>query len=225
MGPEKKSRAPRKRKPRPAGRPDQQASVGSSAIIDAALELLRTVSPEKLTVVEVAARAHVDPALVRYYFGDKKGMLHSLAKFLLDEVQERGRDLVDQRGPLRDMIRGRLEMLIEALEQRPHFMQLALKEIYAAGDTDDLQAASDLKTVAERGLQLTQDILKADGQSKSVRQVDARYLHVAILGICTFFMEAKPLLRALFGPQVADAELTRGYVAFATELLARGLSE
>lgn len=213
---------PSRRKRRTAGRPDQRNSVGGDRIVEAALELLKTTSPDKLTVVEVAAHARVDPALVRYYFGDKKGVLHAAAKRLLDQVQDRGQVLLAGEGTFEQRVRQRLEALIGALEDHPRFMQLVIQEVYAVDADSAPDAVKDLQTVADRGLALTRALLGAPGDTK-LQDVDARYLHIAILGLCTFFMEAKPLLRVLFESDYEEDGTTSAYIGFVTGLLTRGL--
>lgn len=216
--------APRRRRKEPrrtAGRPASSSGVGKERIVEATLALLREKAPEALTVVEIAAAAKVDPALVRYYFGTKKGILRAAAVSLLDDVQGRSRTMLDEPGPLRHRIRMRLRMLIEALQRHPQFMNLVLKEIYS--DEESQQEVGDLATVARRGLALTQFVLNPAKCDKPVRDLDPRYLHVAILGMCTFFMDAQPMLAVLFKePQGSDA-LVEGYIEFATELLAQGI--
>ncbi|MBU7573552.1 MAG: hypothetical protein KAF64_09375, partial [Hydrogenophaga sp.] len=58
---------------------------------------------------------------------------------------------------------------------------------------------------------------------KPARELDARYLHVAILGMCTFFMDAQPMLAVLFKERPGSDALVQGYIEFATELLAQGI--
>ena len=103
-------------------------------------------------MVEVAAHARVDPALVRYYFGDKKGVLHAAAKRLLDQVQDRGQVLLAGEGTFEQRVRQRLEALIGALEDHPRFMQLVIQEVYAVDADSAPDAVKDLQTVADRGL-------------------------------------------------------------------------
>ena len=211
----------RKEARRTAGRPVSSSGVGSDKIIEATLSLLRSRTPEELTVVEIASAANVDPALVRYYFGTKKGILRAVAISLLDDIQERSRLMLAEQGPLRDRIRTRLRLLIESLQRNPRFLQLVLKEIYS--DEEGGQAVGDLSNVANRGLALTQFVLNPVAGDKPTREVDARYLHVAILGLCTFFMDAQPMLAALFKNDAGDGDMIQGYIEFATELLAQGI--
>ncbi|WP_382327108.1 TetR/AcrR family transcriptional regulator [Hydrogenophaga sp. UC242_50] len=93
--------------------------------------------------------AKVDPALIRYYFGTKKGLLRAAAVGLLDDIQERSRLVLDEPGPLRHRIRTRLQMLIDSLQRNPQFMNLVLKEIYS--DEEAQMEVGDLNTVAKTG--------------------------------------------------------------------------
>ncbi len=216
--------APRRRRKEPrrtAGRPASSSGVGKERIVEAALELMRHKAPEALTVVEVASAAKVDPALIRYYFGSKKGLLRAAAVGLLDDIQERSRLVLDEPGPLRHRIRTRLQMLIDSLQRNPQFMNLVLKEIYS--DEASQMEVGDLNTVAKRGLALTQFVLNPIPGDKPARELDARYLHVAILGMCTFFMDAQPMLAVLFKDRPGSDALVQGYIEFATELLAKGI--
>lgn len=213
----------RKETRRTAGRPESSSGVGKDRIIEAALSLLREKAPEALTVVEIASAANVDPALIRYYFGTKKGILRAAAVSLLDEIQGRSRTMLDEPGLLRHRIRTRLQMLIDALQRNPQFLNLVLKEIYS--DEEAQQEVGDLNTVAKRGLALTQFVLNPAAGDKPVRKLDARYLHVAILGMCTFFMDAQPMLAVLFKDQPGSDGMVKGYIEFATELLAQGIEQ
>ncbi len=61
--------------PKRRGRPP---SGGREAILDAALELLRSDGVAKLTSREVATRAGVSDASVYYHFGDRTGLLKAV---------------------------------------------------------------------------------------------------------------------------------------------------
>ncbi|HSV84836.1 MAG TPA: TetR/AcrR family transcriptional regulator [Ramlibacter sp.] len=200
---------------RAAGRPGSGAAVGKERIVQAALALLREQPPEKLTVVEIASAADVDPALLRYYFGGKKGVLRAAAQTLLADVQERSAEVFGKGGSLRDRIRKRLELLIALHEEHPRFLDLVFNEVYAANEEAD--APADVAEIVDRALVLTHTML---GDSPS--GADERYLHVAILGVTTFFVRARPLLDQLF-PAASHESVKLGYIDFLTDLIAKGL--
>lgn len=173
--------------------------------------------------MQIAGAAQVDPALVRYYFGDKGGVLHTAAKTLLDQVQERSGAVLSETGTLKKLIRSRLELLMDALSRHPRLLELVLKEVYGQAGRS-AKDREDLERVAQRGLVLTQSLLDNAREKSSLRtNVDARFLHIAILGVCTFYVESLPLVRVLFGEGADQGDVRMKYLDFATELLAKGL--
>ena len=132
--------------------------------------------------------------------------------------------MLDEEGTLEVRLRKRLRMLIEALKDNPPFLQLVLNEIYAA----DKQAhsAATLRDVAFKGMELSESLLKPRvGSDAKVQDIDPRFLHVAILGLCTFFMDAQPMLRVLFDDVDGTQDLTERYIDFAANLILKGISK
>ena len=132
--------------------------------------------------------------------------------------------MLDEEGTLEVRLRKRLRMLIEALKDNPPFLQLVLNEIYAA----DKQAhsAATLRDVAFKGMELSESLLKPRaGSDAKVQDIDPRFLHVAILGLCTFFMDAQPMLRVLFDDVDGTQDLTERYIDFAANMILKGISK
>lgn len=213
----------RKPKKRAVGHPTGKTMVGKTAIIEAAVELMRTKPPGELSILEVAATAGVDRALVRYYFGDKAGLVREAAAHIMDGLQERSRVMLDEKGALKQRIRRRLGLLVEALEEHPRFLQLVLNELYV--DDGSEERAQTLEAIAGRGLKLSEALLTTAKGEPLVRDIDPRFFHVAILGICTFFMDAQPMLAVLFKDEPDRTQLRERYLDFATDLLMQGIAK
>jgi AcrR family transcriptional regulator len=207
---------------RSAGRPSQSTSVGSIAIIDATLKILRESPPEKVTVVDVAAAAKVDPALVRYYFKSKQGLLRAAAAHILEDVQARSRPIVSESATLEERLRRRLTLLMTVLRENPHLLRLVLSEVYNGNESPRDDAV--LRGIALDGVALSRALLAYDTSQPMVGDVDPRFLHIAMLGICTFFIEARPLLAVLFEDGTSPDQLAEQYVDFAARLILGGIS-
>ena len=73
----------KKQERRGKGRPTASASgVGREALVSAARSLLQELPPAQVTSTAVAKRANADPALVRYYFGNRENLLFEVANRL-----------------------------------------------------------------------------------------------------------------------------------------------
>ena len=63
-------------KKRGQGRPvSGENDVGRERLLAATEKLLRTMPPARVTIARIAQEAGVDPALVRYYFGNRAALL------------------------------------------------------------------------------------------------------------------------------------------------------
>jgi len=209
------------RRRRGKGRPGEQGTVGRDALVDAAIELLRAHPASSLTIVDIAKHAQVDPNLVRYYFGDLGGLLTaSVAKMMADR-QEAVRLLMSQRGSAEERLRQRVSVSLRLQQQDPSFHRLVVDRLFA---TQSEEARDILERTAARGLGLTVNFLHAGESSGELRQVDPRFLNIALVGMFEFFVSAQPLVEALFGRPVDD-ELTEAFGEFVVDLMLNGLRQ
>jgi AcrR family transcriptional regulator len=212
------------KKKREAGRPRETQGVGREGLVAATLALLRHTPPEALTLLQIATSVGVDPALVRYYFGNKDGLLRAATLSLMNQVQAASELQADEPS-VAAMLGQRVRLIIDTGRQNPHFLKLVMREIYAAGERGDARDATwdVLDLTARRGAALSSALLEARPAAAQGVSIDARFLHVALLGACTFFATAQPLFKVLFDGEQDDDELARRYSEFLTELLLRGL--
>lgn len=213
--------APSERKRgRGQGRPDTEEGVGRAALIEKTIEALRETPPEALTLAGVAAKAGVHPALVRYYFGGKDGLLKAVINTLVDREQQGMRRTMDSNAPLDQKLVSRLRGMIDLVETNPHFHRLVLDKLYAQGDGKGGDGA--LAKVGANGLMLTVAMLHDQPQAR-VKPVDPRFLHVAMIGMSEFFVAATPLLKEFFGEDADMAELKERYIGFLRDMILSGV--
>src|SRR5699024_10984818 len=67
------------------GRPSDEG-VGKDALLETAKRLIREMPPARVTISLIAREAGVDPALVRYYFGDRSKLLMAVAESMLEDT-------------------------------------------------------------------------------------------------------------------------------------------
>ncbi|WP_296254258.1 MULTISPECIES: TetR/AcrR family transcriptional regulator [unclassified Pseudomonas] len=211
-------------KKREAGRPRETQGVGREGLIAATLTLLQYTPPETVTLLQIATSVGVDPALVRYYFGNKDGLLRAATLSLMDRVQQASEQHVDEPS-LAAMLGSRVRLIIDTGRQNPHFLTLVMREIYAAGERGERDEPTwdILNLTARRGAALSEVMLQARPAQAQAIGMDARFLHVALLGACTFFATAQPLFKALFDQEHDEDALAARYSDFLTDLLLRGM--
>src|SRR5512139_3953215 len=60
-------------------------TVGRDAVLATAKRLIKEYPPARVTISLIAREAGVDPALVRYYFGDRANLLLAVAESMLGD--------------------------------------------------------------------------------------------------------------------------------------------
>jgi TetR/AcrR family transcriptional regulator len=206
------------------GRPAQDgSSVGKELVIAAARELLRRQAPLRISRVDVAKQAGIDPGLIRYYFGSASGLLTEVILTIASELDaRRGNPSFD--APVAEKVRQRLRALIATLDENPFLHQLLLQRVVHGEESRDHEIAAVRNELTFNAVKSLQSLID-EGVAKGVfRPIDARQLYIAVIGMCEFAVNAFPLF-GLLGVSSADrADALSGYVDFLTDLLVSGLS-
>jgi AcrR family transcriptional regulator len=205
-----------KRKVRRAqGRPDVNKAVGRDALLLAARQALKTKSPGEITLHEVASIAGVDPALIRYYFGQLSDLMAAVAVEISRHLRERMATVKDARGDVRERLKLRVGAFLEVFRENPHYHRLVVDYMYAR---DDANAKSALKLLLQSVDDLD-ELIKEAAKAGEMKPLDARMLHVATAALCEFLFSAKPVFSAIFGPKVETEAFLEHYSDFITDLI------
>ena len=218
----KKPARPAPRKRRAIGRPSAETEgVGREGLIEMTCELLRILPPAQVTRAEVARYANVDPSLIRYYFKDRSALLVAaterltdrFAKILLDVAKNSGDDPESK-------LRARVTALMDLIISYPFFHRLFVEELIATGSPEGEKLFRDIALKGVRGY----EGIISEGTAKGVlRDVDAGYLFLAIIGMTEFFLGGLPVLKVARGAKLDQKQATEDYREFVIELLLNGL--
>jgi superfamily II RNA helicase len=106
------------------------------------------------------------------------------------------------------------------LAENPHLNQLILEQIVYARKNATRYLRRSLAVRFFAGL----ESLLADGvRSGEFRDVDPRFVHVALMGACEFFVSARGMLEELFDKRELTPELFDNYADFVSDLLVNGI--
>ncbi|WP_404478053.1 TetR/AcrR family transcriptional regulator [Novosphingobium sp. BL-52-GroH] len=206
------------RKKRGQGRPvDGESSVGRDALLDAATRLLRDLPPGKVTISSIAREAGTDPALVRYYFGDRTSLLQAVVARIATGLPREFPESPDRLATLTDHIHGTFRFTRSA----KHMQRLMIDEL---ADPKHPQARAQTRAMNQGAVDFYAELMKRDG-GESIAPADPLFLHLAVVGIADFFASAQPLVEML-APEGADIDqLARDYEAFVVDMLMNGLKK
>lgn len=205
------------------GRPSSgEETIGRQKLVDAARQLLVTVTPAKLTSAQVAKAAGADRGLIRYYFGSMPNLLaevanqlsHGLVTTLAEASKGRDGAVVRLRRRIQEFVR--YELANPALN--PLYAEQILSGKAPA-------ARQTLVSVAAEGHASLLRIIEDGRRSGELRDdFDARLLDIAIIGLCEFIVVGRPILDAWINKGEKPADLIAKYGDFVAELVIRGIA-
>jgi AcrR family transcriptional regulator len=198
------------------GRPTASDSgVGREALVGAARELLQELPPAQVTSTAIARRANADPALVRYYFGNRENLLFEVAKQIGEEANRPPPDDGDPIELLADMIHNTFRFTRSA----KHMQRLMIEELDSASSPEVREKMRDWNRQPIANYARIQELDRAG----KLRPFDPLFMYLAVVGISDFFASGAPLIE-LVAPEGTDiAELGREYENFVVELISDGL--
>jgi AcrR family transcriptional regulator len=198
------------------GRPTASASgVGSEALVSAARALLQELPPAQVTSTAIARRANADPALVRYYFGNRENLLFEVAKQIGAEANRPPPDEGDPIELLADMI----HLTFRFTRSAKHMQRLMIEELDSASSAEVREKMREWNRQPLSNYAKLQE-LDSDGK---LRPFDPLFMHLAVVGISDFFASGAPLIELLVPPGTDMEDLGRQYEGFVTRLLTEGV--
>lgn len=201
--------------PRGKGRPTASAAgVGRDALIDAARALLQELPPAQVTSTAIARRANADPALVRYYFGNRENLLFEVAK-QIGEQSNRPLPPGDPLALLEDMIRGTFRFTRSA----KHMQRLMIEELDSASSPE---VREKMREWNRNPVANYARILEFDEKGE-LREFDPFFMYLAVVGISDFFVSGAPLIELLLPAGTSKDELAKRYEDFVVRLVTDGV--
>lgn len=217
-----RSRAPaRKRSPgRPAGKRPQADAAGLRAqLLDAAIACFVRKGIAATTLREIAREAHVTPALLNYYFGDKAQLQAALVEERLMPALAMLREPLQQAG---DDVAANIAGFVGGVGRiaiaHPWLPPLWVREVLCEGG-----ALRDV--LFERvGPAIPQLLAKrfaaAQARGEINEDLDPRLLMVSLVGLTLFPVAGAPIWRRLFAADDLDFDTLRRHTL---ALLDRGI--
>jgi TetR/AcrR family transcriptional regulator len=206
--------------PRRKGRPaSADASVGRERLLALAIDFLQTHPVSQLTMARVAQAGGVDPALVRYYFGSLDGLLIELISKLLAGRTASGLRYLSDTGPVEHRFKRRVRAILQENAKHPFFHDLLVERIFRS---DDAAAKAVLQDLAQRGLHMATKLIEDGKNSGELRAADPAFLHMLVVGACTFFVSGGALVEALRQRPTSERTLD-AFADFLVDVLMNGL--
>jgi len=213
----KKSGGQQKRK-RKRGRPQaSEEGVGREGIIAAARALIETLHPHRVTIVKIAAKAGVDPALVRYYFSSREELFIAVAENLVTSWVAAHPPLA--RAAPAEKLATVVSQMVDFARSVRSMQRLMIDECAEAKSPQVRQRVLELNSLAVQSYAQLFD----QKQAEPLEPVDPLFAYIAIIGMSEFFAAAQSMIVPLLPQKVSTDELAERYKRFLVKMVLDGL--
>jgi AcrR family transcriptional regulator len=211
----------RKKPPSLTGTARPARENSREALLDAASSLMRELDTIEIGIVDIAQRAGVNHAMIRYFFGSKEGLLFAL----LDRDVERRRRQLDRLFSLdvtpTERMRIHLTGIVDTYYQIPYLNRLIQVMVREAD-------ATRVRHIAEELLQPIANaqarIIEAGVEAGEFRAIDPKLFYFNTIGAADGLYSNRFTLSAVFGGlPSADPTLHARYREQTVDTLMRGL--
>lgn len=200
------------------GRPTAtQSGVGRDALVASARQLLQELPPAQVTSTAVARHSNADPALVRYYFGNRENLLFEVAK----QIGEEANRPVPEGGDPVELLGAMIHKTFLFTRSAKHMQRLMIEELDSASSPEVREKMREWNRHALANYERIQELNK----SRQLRKFDPLFMYLAVVGISDFFVTGAPLIELLVPENTDMDELARQYEEFVVGLLTDGLKQ
>lgn len=189
-------------------------------LLDTASEIMREGDIVDVSLSELSGRSGLNSALVKYYFGNKAGLLKALLErdmaFILRAVDT----LLAKDMEPEAKLRLHMDAVVNTFFRTPYIHRLLMRLI-REGDTAEAQRLADsyLKPLMDAYVRLI-----SDGVEKGVfRDVDPQLFYFTVIGAADRFFSARLVLKHCSDTDVLDESLRDRYRAHLNDFVVAGI--
>ena len=204
--------------------PAEAAGTGArgarGALLDAASAVLREGDTIDFSLADLAARANLNSALVKYYFGNKAGLLTALVERDMAEIMGALDALIAKPISPEEKLRRHVGAAIDTYYRHPYLNRLLMRLIREADPTEAKRIAAAWLDPLVRFY----DMLVAEGvRAGSFRPMSPQMLYFSVTGMADRFFAARLVLDHCYDGTELTELLRDGYRAHCVELVLGGV--
>lgn len=189
-------------------------------LLEAACQIMRDGDVVDLSLSELSLRSGLNSALVKYYFGNKNGLLLGLLERDMTNVVKGLQALVAKDMEPQDKLRLHIGAVIDTYYAFPYLNRLLMRMVRDS-------APGEAKRIADLYLRPISDAysaLIADGvKAGKFRDVNAQLFYFTVTGAADRFFNARQVLKHCYDTDDVSEDMRDEYREHTVELIMRGL--
>ena len=190
-------------------------------LLKAASRLMNVRDTIEISLSEIAAEANVNAALVKYHFGNKRGLMVALAEMGVSSSMRQLNALVEADLDPVEKLRLHLAGVLR-VSFRYRYMNRLIRALLRDSTPDQARDISDrlIRPAAE-----AQRRILAQGEASGVfRKVDPMLFYLTVMGACDVFFLSESTLRLVFDGVQIDDKLLQKLTDHTSAIILRGIA-
>jgi TetR/AcrR family transcriptional regulator len=196
------------------------ANTARDQLLAAASQIMRDGDTINLSLSELSLRAGLNSALVKYYFGNKSGLMQALLDRDMSNIIASLEALVAKDMPPEEKLRRHISAVIDTYYAFPYLNRLLMQMVRDSAPAEATRIADlYLKPIAS-----IYDTLITEGvKAGKFRDVDPQLFYFTVTGAADRFFSARLVLRHCYDQEDISEEMRDRYREHSIDLIMRGL--
>jgi AcrR family transcriptional regulator len=189
-------------------------------LLDTASRLMSDRHSIDVSLSEIAGHSGLNSALVKYYFGNKNGLLLALVEREAAAALQGFKELLRQDLSPTEKLRRHIAGIINNFFRTPYLNRL----LHSLLDDRHSRSARQVnRFFVQPVLELQRELLAEGIKAGEFKPVDPMLFYVSVLGACDHLFNARYAVRSLAGPSGIGDEIRERYIAHVCDIFIHGL--
>ena len=189
-------------------------------LIEAASQIMREGDTIDLSLSELSLRAGLNSALVKYYFGNKNGLMLALLDRDMGNIVFSLGALLAKDIPPEDKLRIHIGAVIDTYYAFPYLNRLLMRMVR---DSAPVEAAR-IADLYLKPISKVYDALIAEGvKAGKFRNIDPQFFYFTVTGAADRFYSSRLVLRHCYNQDDFNENMRDAYREHSIDLIMRGL--
>ena len=189
-------------------------------LIEAASQIMREGETIDLSLSELSLRAGLNSALVKYYFGNKNGLMLALLDRDMGNIVQSLGALIAKDMPPADKLRIHIGAVIDTYYAFPYLNRLLMRMVRDSAPAEAARIADlYLKPISK-----AYDTLITEGvKAGKFRKTDPQFFYFTVTGAADRFYSSRLVLQRCYNQDGFDDNMRDAYREHTIDLIMRGL--
>ncbi len=204
-----------------AKKPRDARTPAAVALLNATAELLSEVTSIDVSLNEISQRASVNSAMIKYYFGNKEGLLLALLERDAEAAMASLKALGEMDIPARKKLKIHINGIINAYYRSPYINRLIHHMVESGSPSASRRVA---QIFIEPMIDVYRVIVAQGVREGTLKDVDPGLLYYCLVGAADHIFHAGYSVPSTIGVERLDDGIKQKYAELVCDIYLRGLA-